>query len=437
MAIRYHGQPKRRQPCHVRRPVATHSACKRTNRRWPNARKGKMIPGDASAIAARLMSEFAMRTGLLQAAQHLQRYLWTDAFAVCNFLELFARTSDQTHRRCAMELIDQVHQVLGRYRDDDIRSGWISGFDEQTGRHHPTAGGLRIGKPLKERDADEPLDERLEWDRDGQYFHYLTKWMHALCQAGFATGNIAYVRWAVELGQAAFAGFTRRAASGRVIGLHWKMSIDLSRPLVAAMGMHDALDGFITFRELQHAATMSSDAGANDLSEATRSLAALCQDRDWMTDDPLGIGGLLFDACRLVRLIDEERYGDLRLLESLLDACHHGLAVFLAGGSLNASASQRLAFRELGLAIGLRGLPILADAMKTIKGYGRGPALQQLLEPLLRYGSLGEGLVNFWLPHAQHDQSWKAHEDINDVMLATALTPELFLSTGERTPFAS
>ena len=156
-----------------------------------------------------------------------------------------------------------------------------------------------------------------------------------------------------------------------------------------------------------------------------------------MTDDPLGIGGLLFDACRLVRLIDEERYGDLRLLESLLDACHHGLAVFLAGGSLNASASQRLAFRELGLAIGLRGLPILADAMKTIKGYGRGPALQQLLEPLLRYGSLGEGLVNFWLPHAQHDQSWKAHEDINDVMLATALTPELFLSTGERIPFAS
>jgi hypothetical protein len=399
-------------------------------------KKGKMTPDDASAIATRLMSEFAMRTGLLQAAQPPQRYLWTDAFAVCNFLELSARTGDHLHRHCAIKLIDQVHQVLGRYREDDTRRGWISGLDEQTGRYHPTAGGLRIGKPLKEREADEPLDERLEWDRDGQYFHYLTKWMHALCQAGFATGNIDYARWAVELGQAAFAGFTRRAASGRIIGLHWKMSSDLSRPLVPAMGMHDALDGFITIREIQHAATMSSNAGANDLSQATRSLAGLCQDRDWMTDDPLGIGGLLFDACRLVRLIDEERYGDLRLLESLLDACHHGLAVFLTGGSLNRPASQRLAFRELGLAIGLRGLPILADTMKTINEHGRRPALQQLLEPLVKYRSLSEELVSFWSPYAQHDEGWQAHEDINDVMLATALTPELFLSVGERTPLA-
>jgi hypothetical protein len=46
-------------------------------------------------------------------------------------------------------------------------------------------GGLRIGKPLKERGANEPIDESLEWDRDGQYFHYLTKWMHALCRAAF------------------------------------------------------------------------------------------------------------------------------------------------------------------------------------------------------------------------------------------------------------
>src|SRR6266545_1590432 len=122
-----------------------------------------MIPSDASAIPARLMSEFAMRTGLSPAAPHPQRYLWTDAFAVCNFFELYARTGDQTHRRCAIELIDQVHQVLGRYRTDDMRSGWISGLDDETGRRRPTAGGLRIGKPLHERDAGEPIDERLEW----------------------------------------------------------------------------------------------------------------------------------------------------------------------------------------------------------------------------------------------------------------------------------
>lgn len=81
---------------------------------------------DQGAIAARLMSDFATRTGLLPTAEKPRRYLWTDAFAVCNFLELFARTSEQKYRRCATDLIDQVHRVLGRYRDDDKRSGWIS-----------------------------------------------------------------------------------------------------------------------------------------------------------------------------------------------------------------------------------------------------------------------------------------------------------------------
>src|SRR5438477_8386663 len=328
-----------------------------------------MIPDDASATAAQLMSKFAVRTGLSLASLRRQRLLWTDAIAFCNFFELFARTGDQTHRRYAIDLIDQVHQVLGRYRDDDTRNGWISGLDDETGRQRPTAGGLRIGKPLRERAAGEPIDEQLEWDRDGQYFHYLTKWVHALCQAGFASGDAAYARWAVELGEAAFAGFVRRSGSGQVIGLYWKMSTDLSRPLVPAMGMHDALDGFITFQEAQHtAAAMSAEVRANDISAAIESLSALCHHRDWTTDDPLGIGGLLFDACRLVRLTKEERFDDVRLLEALLGASLHGLTTFLGSGALRRPVSRRLPFRELGLAIGLRGLPMLADAIAKISG---------------------------------------------------------------------
>ena len=120
-------------------------------------------------------------------------------------------------------------------------------------RCHPTLGGLRIGKSLRERGADEAIDEQLEWDRDGQYFHYLTKWVHALCQAAFDTGENENVRWAGELAETAFRAFVRRTGSGEVIGVYWKMSTDLSRPLVNAMGLHDALDGFITFREVQYA----------------------------------------------------------------------------------------------------------------------------------------------------------------------------------------
>jgi hypothetical protein len=44
-----------------------------------------------------------------------------------------------------------------------------------TGAAHPTRGGLRIGKKLPERRPGEAFQERLEWERDGQYFHYLTK----------------------------------------------------------------------------------------------------------------------------------------------------------------------------------------------------------------------------------------------------------------------
>jgi hypothetical protein len=398
-----------------------------------------MIPDDTSAIAARLMSKFAVRTGLSPASLRPQRYLWTDAFAVCNFFELSALTGDQTHRRYAIDLIDQVHRILGRYRTDDMRNGWISGLHDEAARHRPTAGGLRIGKPLKEREADEPIDERLEWDRDGQYFHYLTKWVHALCQAGFATGNTAYARWAVELGEAAFAGFARRSGSGQVIGLYWKMSTDLSRPLVPAMGMHDALDGFITFREAQHtAAAMSADVRANDISAAIESLSGLCHHRDWTTDDPLGIGGLLFDACRLVRLIKDERFDDIRLLEALLHASLHGLTGFLANGALRRPVSYRLAFRELGLAIGLRGLPKLTDPIaKTGSGYGARPELQQVLDQLLQYESLSEEIISAWLPHAEHQKNWQAHQDINDVMLATALIPDMFLSVGERSALVS
>jgi hypothetical protein len=101
-----------------------------------------MTPDSATAIAVQLMSGFARRTGLYpQSQKERRRYLWTDAFAVCNFIELFLRSGKEFYRQCATDLIDQVHHVLGRYRADDYRHGWISGLDEEAGKRHPTTGG--------------------------------------------------------------------------------------------------------------------------------------------------------------------------------------------------------------------------------------------------------------------------------------------------------
>jgi len=162
------------------------------------------------AAAAAIMDQFAARTGLTSDLP-ARRYLWTDAFALCNFLTLAQTTGTPRYRETALALIAQVHGVLGRHRADDSRSGWISGLSDEQGRAHPLAGGLRIGKPLPERLTGAPADPDLEWDRDGQYYHYLTKWMHALSQAGAVLNQPQFIGWAVELAQVANAAFIRPA----------------------------------------------------------------------------------------------------------------------------------------------------------------------------------------------------------------------------------
>ena len=116
--------------------------------------------GRGTAAAAAILDAFARATGLEGDAPP-RRYLWTDAFAVCTCISLHARTGEARHLKRARRLVDQVHRVLGRHRPDSGRSGWLSGLAEGEGERHPTAAGLRIGKPLGERDPTEPIDPEL------------------------------------------------------------------------------------------------------------------------------------------------------------------------------------------------------------------------------------------------------------------------------------
>src|SRR5688500_6044199 len=79
--------------------------------------------------ASELMLDFAQRTGL-EPEGSPRRYLWTDAFAVANFLGLARLEGERRYVELARKLIHQVHHVLGRYRDDDTQQGWISGLRE-------------------------------------------------------------------------------------------------------------------------------------------------------------------------------------------------------------------------------------------------------------------------------------------------------------------
>jgi hypothetical protein len=105
----------------------------------------------------------------------------------------------------------------------------------------------------------------------------------------------------------------------------------------------------------------------------------------------------------------------------------------LKTGYLKRPAEYRLAFRELGLAIGLRAVPIITRAFQNErKALGSRPSLLRLIEILLPYERLSDDIIGFWLPYAEDpDESWRAHQDINEVMLATAIGPSTFLSVGK------
>jgi hypothetical protein len=380
------------------------------------------MPDTRIREAIALMDGFATRTGLT-GAQSPRRYLWTDAFAVCNYLSLARASGEPQYREQALQLVAQVHHVLGRHRDDDSRSGWISGLDEADGERHPTRGGLRIGKPQPERGPREPYDERSEWDRDGQYFHYLTRWMHALDQVARSTRNPVFNTWARELSQAAYNGFTYQPAPHiEPRSMAWKMSIDLSRILVPSMGQHDPLEGYVNNLQLQStAAALRQTAGEPGLEAETRQYAALLKRTELATADPLGLGGLLLDAWRLQQLMQQGAVPDAQLLDRLLQAAAVGLGHYARGNELAQPARYRLAFRELGLAIGLHALERMHQAARET---GTGARLRAQLEELMRYLPLRDSIETFWRnPEHQRTESWKEHEDINAVMLATALVP--------------
>ena len=381
--------------------------------------------------ADEIMQAFAARTGLVPSERPSTRYLWTDAFAVCNFLGFYSETGDSEALDLALRLIDEVHWALGRHRDDDPRLGWISGLHEGDALDHPTVAGLRIGKERPERTASEAYDPSLEWDRDGQYFHYLTKWMHALGCASRVTADARYHRWAVELGRTACARFAVLDSTGSPVALRWKMSIDLRRALVPTMGQHDPLDGFITFSALNRRHEESGAAGATDLRHEIGDLARLCRARDWYTEDSLGIGGLLTDAYALTKLMEAGILDEPELLETLLDASLSGLGVVVQQRQLEMPAIHRLPFREFGLAIGLRAVQRLHERAHYVRRESRdGEPLRRSTDLLMRHVGLASMIEQFWSePDNQRSPNWTDHLEINEVMLATALAPDGYLET--------
>ena len=241
-----------------------------------------------------------------------------------------------------------------------------------------------------------------------------------------ATGEPRYHEWATELGLVAYDRFSH--GPGPVPdSLYWKMSIDLSRPVVPSMGQHDPLDGYVTLSSLRDGwdreRTSDHDARLDGTIDA---LAAMVERSSLTTDDPLGTGSLLAAGWFLARVTRPEQPRRLRILERVLEAADESLATVRRTRLLELPADQRLAFRELGLAIGLAAASRLAGG--EARSDGTLPMVAHRAEPLAGWAHLRRSIQEFWLdPASRGSPTWTDHEDINTVMLAASLAPEGYL----------
>jgi hypothetical protein len=157
--------------------------------------------------------------------------------------------------------------------------------------------------------------------------------------------------------------------------------------------------------------------------------AEMIDDGHLATVDPLGIGGLLIDALRIEQLLRQRAVSGDGLLLAILAAARDGLGAYERTGELRLPAADRLAFRELGLSIGLHGVSAMRRTIEDEpERFSSGPELRSALDSFAAYVPLGSEIEAFWLePSHQETSTWTEHRNINEVMLATSLVPEGFL----------
>jgi hypothetical protein len=222
---------------------------------------------------------------------HQRRYLWTDAFGVMAYTSLAdyyeGSVQAQEYRTAADKLIDVVHQCLGRPRTNRPEDA-MQPFDPKSPTGHV---GLRIGKAASRKVTDYGMKY------DGMYWHYIDKWLLALCRAGHEVQ-------AVDIAKSVFPFFFDAGphGDGRTGGIRWKLSVDATPPssLERAHASDDALIALIVFSLLQSKLERDYDETITQQHNLQGEIRLLRNSLEYyrprVTDDPLGWGlEALFD----------------------------------------------------------------------------------------------------------------------------------------------
>ncbi len=244
------------------------------------------------------------------------RYLWTDAHGVCNYLSLYKSLGEKKYLDAAESLVGEVYRVLGRKR------------------------GIRIG--------EEP-------DRDGQHFHYLTKWMFALCQLGRIRPE--YHAKAVALVKEVHKSFVVKG-----VGVYWKMKEDLSGIYPGyGYGGLDYYDGYTMYKLIDEVALSSEIADMRALIEADY--------EDFSCTQDLGLGEMLW----MTHFNPDEKWA--RTLYERSVATLDSMWVDLGknkGGYFCRQPDLRkvkLAFSNFGVSVGLQSVGLWPERVEGINRF--------------------------------------------------------------------
>ena len=236
------------------------------------------------------------------------RYLWTDAFGVILLASLYTELGKRGYLDQAEWVVAEVERVLGRPR------------------------GIRIGEAP---------------DRDGQYFHYLSMWLYALCVLGRHLPE--YKRKGVALVRAIHDAFVVPSR-----GVVWKMNEDLSGPYPGTgFGALDAFDGYVAYRLLDEQ-TLSRE--INDM--------RLLIDRsapDLVITQDLGLGMMLW----MTQFFPEESWAKSQKTRCLamLDRMWMQDGYFCREPGMR---GVKFAFTNYGVSVGLQAVNTMPERVRRL-----------------------------------------------------------------------
>lgn len=241
-----------------------------------------------------------------------KRYLWTDAHGVLLLVSLHKYTKSQDYLTQAESLVKEVKRVLGRTK------------------------GYRIGQ---------------DPDREGQYFHYLTKWMFALNELG--KFNPEYKTDAIKLVKDIHPHFCIPG-----VGIWWKMKEDLSGPAHGyGLGGLDFYDAFSTYRSIDSKILASEIHDVHQI--------VLKNYKSFHCTQDLGLGESLWMASRY----KDEEWAKIVIEKSLktLDMMYRESGYFVRDGQ--SEKNTILAFGNHGVSVGLQSVQKWPDRVTKMQTF--------------------------------------------------------------------